>query len=247
MIIKYDGSFTGLLTVIYEGLKNNLEPENIITSDNNEEIDLFSDIIFFNSDKKKADIVIKTIKKKLNFSVLKVIYYAYLSNEDNIEIDIYNYLKLCFQYNKDVYDNLGNDYINKLAKAVRRVQLEKHRFLGFVRFELLKDGIYYSKIEPDNNIIYLIVDHFKNRFRDQKWLIHDTLRNIAAYYDKNSLRIFDIYNIENLEYDQEEMEFRHLWKTYFKNIAITERRNLRLQRNFMPVRYWKNLIEIDKK
>lgn len=245
MIIKYDGSFTGLLTVIYECIKNGIEPVDIVDLNSNKGIDLFTESIFFNSDIKKANLVIDAIKKKLSLNVLKMIYYGYLSQHNGIEIDIYNYLRLCFQYNKDVYDNLSNESINRLAKIVRRVQLEKHRFLGFVRFELLKDDIYYAKIEPDNNILYLIVNHFQSRFRDQKWLIHDIKRSIAAYYDKVKVEIFDLYSIDSLEYKEEEIEFKNLWKSYFKNIAIRERKNSILQKNFMPARYWKNLIEID--
>ncbi len=241
LIVKYDGSFEGLLTVIYECMVCKLEPFQITTK----EEDLFSEILFFNTDINKTKRLVETIKRVLANRVLKVIYYAYLSDQENIEIDIYNYVKLCFQYNKDVYDNLSNESINRLAKTVRRVQLEKHRFLGFVRFELLKDDVYYAKIEPDNNIIYLIVNHFKNRFRDQNWIIHDIKRGIAAYYDKQSVRIFDLFKVDKIEYKEEEIEFKNLWKKYFKNIAIQERKNPKLQRNFMPVRYWKNLIELN--
>jgi probable DNA metabolism protein len=41
-----------------------------------------------------------------------------------------------------------------------------------------------------------------------------------------------------------EMFYQALWKSYFKNIAIGERKNPRLQRQFIPRRYWKNLVEM---
>ena len=43
--------------------------------------------------------------------------------------------------------------------------------------------------------------------------------------------------------DKDEKLYQALWKTYFKAIAIKERRNPRKQRQDMPVRYWKYLTE----
>ncbi|HSA34375.1 MAG TPA: DUF4130 domain-containing protein, partial [bacterium] len=37
--------------------------------------------------------------------------------------------------------------------------------------------------------------------------------------------------------------YEKMWRRYFKDIAIPERRNPRCQRRFMPVRYWKYLTE----
>ena len=36
-----------------------------------------------------------------------------------------------------------------------------------------------------------------------------------------------------------EAEYQHLWQVFFKEIAIKERKNLKLQQNFMPKRFWK--------
>jgi probable DNA metabolism protein len=37
--------------------------------------------------------------------------------------------------------------------------------------------------------------------------------------------------------------YQTLWKSYFENISIKERKNLRLQRQHMPRRFWKYLTE----
>jgi len=34
-----------------------------------------------------------------------------------------------------------------------------------------------------------------------------------------------------------------LWKKYFKSMAIEERKNLKLQQQNMPKKYWKYLVE----
>ena len=43
--------------------------------------------------------------------------------------------------------------------------------------------------------------------------------------------------------DSDERLFQQMWKTYFKAIAIKERMNPRKQRQDMPVRFWKYLVE----
>lgn len=36
-----------------------------------------------------------------------------------------------------------------------------------------------------------------------------------------------------------------MWKGYFEHIGIKERKNLRLQRQFVPTRYRKNMVEFN--
>ena len=70
-------------------------------------------------------------------------------------------------------------------------------------------------------------------------------RGVGVYYDKKILSFIDITLNEEVNsfYTEEEKTYQKLWQTYFKNIAIKERRNLKLQRQFIPTRYWKYLTE----
>ena len=40
-----------------------------------------------------------------------------------------------------------------------------------------------------------------------------------------------------------EQEIRDLWKGYFSSTAVQTRKNMELQRRFMPKKYWKYLPE----
>ena len=40
-----------------------------------------------------------------------------------------------------------------------------------------------------------------------------------------------------------EQIYQNLWKMFFKTIAIKERKNARCQMQFMPKKYWQDLIE----
>ena len=40
-----------------------------------------------------------------------------------------------------------------------------------------------------------------------------------------------------------EIEYQNLWKLFFNTIAIKERTNPRCQMEYMPKKYWNDLIE----
>lgn len=247
----YDGSFQGFLTVCYDALENRINPGGISITENYHN-DLFSEIREISPDRDKSAKLINYLKKRFDYETIQNVYYSFLSECSDIEKAILDYILLCFKFGKNVDGYHSNDCVKKINEAVRKVTCEKHKFIGIIRFKLLKDGIFYASIEPDNNITGLLINHFKKRFSCQKWLIHDIKRNIGAIYN---LKTASLVNIENYDknilsfdndsgvFHEDEIEFQNLWKTYFKNICIKERINPRLQRQFIPVRYWKYLVE----
>jgi probable DNA metabolism protein len=65
-------------------------------------------------------------------------------------------------------------------------------------------------------------------------------------HDNNIKDIVEIKNMDmNVDnfYSDDEFIFQEAWKIYHKHLSIKERYNPKLQRNFMPKRYWKNLTE----
>jgi probable DNA metabolism protein len=249
----YDGSFQGLLTLIHHGILLKESPDNIFI-ENKSQPDLFSENKKIATDPAKAERVVKTLSNKFDLSMMQNIYYAFLSIEENIEKNIYDYVKLSFDYGKNIEGFYANDSVLAVKNAYKKVLSEKHRFLGIVRFRLLKDGLYYSPIEPDNNITGLLITHFKKRLPDQNWLIHDVRRNIGAIHNNGAASLISIDNFdknvlqegENLDkniFNEKEEEYQKLWKTFFRKIAIVERKNPKLQRQFIPARYWKYLTE----
>ena len=114
------------------------------------------------------------------------------------------------------------------------------------------DDIYFAPIEPQFDVLPYTLKHFKNRFADQKWLIYDVKRDYGFFYDLDQVtemtlneKNFSIHDgklADNLT-QEDEATYQSLWKSYFKHINIEERKNLKLQRQHMPHRYWKFLTE----
>lgn len=106
-------------------------------------------------------------------------------------------------------------------------------------------GILYAAIEPTYNILELIANHFKERLSNEKWIIHDVKRKIGIVYENNQWIMRDL-QFEKLESrEKEELFYQNLWKAFHKSIGIKERTNERLQMQYMPKKYWKNLIEME--
>ncbi|KUO49742.1 MAG: hypothetical protein APF76_00400 [Desulfitibacter sp. BRH_c19] len=243
IVYVYDGTFPGLLTSIYEAYYRDEKPERISKTwdfQNN----LFSKPIIINTDDEKADKVYNAIGEKISFNALKNIYYAFLAEIKNSDTLIYNYVRLGFKLGKIVDGNYSNETVFKFQEICKKVGKEKHRVLGIMRFRLLQKKIYYGPIEPDHNIIALLAPHFAKRMADQDWIIHDLRRKIAIVYNQSEWVMTDLEINNPLLFDAEEMIYQSVWKKYFEKIAIKERKNTRLQKQCMPSRYWKHLVEI---
>ena len=107
-------------------------------------------------------------------------------------------------------------------------------------------------MEPLYNVLPLAIDHFRDRFADQPFLLYDRRRHYGYYYDcrevtcvhfDEQLPHFQSGKLDESLLDKDEKLFQELWRTYFKAICIRERMNPRKQRQDMPVRYWKYLTE----
>lgn len=123
----------------------------------------------------------------------------------------------------------------------------KHTVLnGLLRFIEIGDNLFYASIHPDNNIIENLGHHFIRRLPTQNFIIHDKNRNIAFLYNTKEYKIVDstLLTIPNIS--ENEKKYQELWTAFFKTIAIKERTNSRLQMQYMPKKYWEDLVELDQ-
>jgi len=52
-----------------------------------------------------------------------------------------------------------------------------------------KDGIYFSNITPENDILPLLTKYFRLKYHNQSWLIFDAKRNYGMYYNQFCVEI----------------------------------------------------------
>lgn len=238
----YDGSFDGLLTAIYEAYYRRELPDEILSQDSPQQ-SLFVEKIYIETDEEKARRVYSSIKTKISEFALRNCFYVFLTEREDRGTLIYKYLRLGWKVGKEIDQNLKNDIVLEVHKIRRQVVKEVHLLLGLIRFKQLNSGIYYSQIEPDNNIVGLLAPHFAERLSNEYWIIHDVKRNIGVMYNKVEWIIRDLNITGDIKLQDNEEDYQMLWKEYFNTIAIKNKINPKLQRQYMPKRYWKHLIE----
>ena len=235
----YDGSFDGLLTVIFKAYEH--KNEIIRVHPETEQLTLGLDDIHITTDFDEARRVEKTICKKLSKDFLHCIRTCFLSCEKNKDtVIVYSVYKAISSSEKII--NSMDMYGFLMRKMVRRVLNERHEYLGVLRFREMKDKTLFSTIEPKNNILPLLLSHFRNRMKKEKFAIFDKNRKMIAYYNTKNFELIFVKHPE-IEWSNEEEEYSALWKTFHKSISIKERKNKKLQQSNLPKYFWKHLIE----
>lgn len=247
-IYFYDGSFDGLMTVIYYCLANKIIPLNILVR-KELNLDLFSNYRDFETDASKASSLTKNIPKKISKVSLYITYNVYLSNNEKKEMVILYYLINGFKYGIKINNLVKLNCVIKAKKISKYVRNEAHKLSGFIRFKELDNGIFYSEIGPENNVLQIVSNHFKNRLSNENWIIRDVKHSLVSFYENNKITILkDIYfNFDLINKSNREKEIDGLWKKFFETIAIKERNNKRCQMNNMPKRYWQYMNEMEDK
>lgn len=240
-IYIYDGDFNSLICLINELLKNNIKPFNIKDKDYNAK--LLDNLIYLKLE--EINIIDKYLKY-LGESIFKTIYYVYLSNAENKELIIYYFLLNYLKYKEKIIYMRNLKCVSEALRISKYVSRENHRFKGFVRFKELKNKVLYAEIEPENNILVILSKHFKYRLKNEYWIIKDVKRKIISLYDKNNYYVVSENELKllDIKYSDKEKSIEELWKTFYKTIGIKERKNEKCRMNFMPKKYWKNLIEM---
>lgn len=241
-IYLYSNDLVSLLNLINYLIKNKIKPDNIKPLSYSPT--LLDEIIKLKIDNNKD--IINFILKYSNAKIFNIIFYVFLSNHENKELIIYYFYLNLLKYKNNIIYMRNLNCVNKALKISRYVANESHRLKGFVRFKKLENEIYYAEIAPENNVLFLISNHFKRRLKNEYWLIKDVKRGLISIYDKKNFLLIDEKNFKmnDLKISLEENNIAIMWKEFYKNIAIKERYNERCRMNFMPKKYWKYIIEM---
>lgn len=246
----YDGTFDGFLSAVfyvYEFKLKDVTIKNKFTAQSQ----LFSDNENIITETEKANRVWKGIKNKTSRTGSYQLYYTFLSEKEGVESIMLDAIRYILSSNLNSDKDYSHPSILQMAQIAKMVGREKHRMEAFVRFKLTKDHIYFANIEPDFNVLPLIIKHFKSRYADQKWMIYDIKRAYGIYYDLEKVDIINIelpsgFNFTKTDSDyfsEEEFKFQKLWQDYFKSTTIASRKNMKLHTQHVPKRYWKYLSE----
>lgn len=250
-ILLYDGSFEGLLTSIFEVFEYKFENAEIAAERNFSTENLFAEQhqVFTNAEKSARVLAkIEQISGKETISILLRIFLSEHPHKERLILK--SITDILRNPGMDVFQNLADPDMLEISKILKSMRREIHRMHAFVRFERLKENLYFAKIEPDFDVLPLIGNHFEKRYADQKWMIFDLKRHYGLIYDLENVDFFypesdQIQNLKNPEqfHHEEEKHFQKMWQNYFVKTGIPSRKNMKLHIQHVPKRYWKYLTE----
>lgn len=250
-VFTYDHTFEGLLTCVFDAYFRRTFPDALLLT--GEPLPLFCDESFdVVTDTEKSERVWRALQKKLSTYSLTCITMCWLSELSGVDQTIFRYIRKNLDAPGNIELNFVDEDVLELTNLWKKVGQERERVVQFLRFQKCSDGTFFAAMEPRYNVLPVAVQHFRSHFADQRWLIYDIRRKYGYYYDLEMVAevSFDQQQehlvtgiLSEALLSEDEKLFQQLWQTYFKSIAIKERRNPKLHRQLMPQRFWKYLTE----
>ena len=148
-----------------------------------------------------------------------------------------------------LFDDLTDDYVLKTFSLARAADREIQHLKGFLRFQELAGGMLYAEIGPKSNAVTFLMPHFAERLPAENFVIHDSGRNIFGIHPAKRpwyLFLGEETEMPQPELSAEEMQCQELFRQFCRTIAIKERKNPKLQRNLLPLRFREYMIEYAK-
>lgn len=250
-VFFYDKTFEGLLCCVFFAFETKETPDSLAYTEGIKPMFLEKSFTIV-TESEKAKRVWTGLEKKISPSACQILLLVWLSELPETDLLIFRYICKAFKAAKSIELNFGDADVLRCSEIFRKVNVSCQKVIQFVRFQKTSDGIYFAPISPDFNVISLVADHFKDRYADQPWIIYDTKRKFGLYYDLHKIEEITFSEepvsasgkLKPDQMDAEELFYQQMWKDYFKTMAIKQRINPKLQRQNMPVRYWKYLTEM---
>ncbi|MEI7695982.1 MAG: TIGR03915 family putative DNA repair protein [Chlorobium sp.] len=237
----YDGTSESLFSAISWILEEEAEPEKVLLTEQG--LELFEEGFFIKANTGQAELFFQRLCQRAPDSAYTISLFM-LAEKRGMESSLLRYVSLAFAHGDKVNGYLTHPAVRDIVSIAKRARRELHRMKGLLRFEELQDGAYLAKMEPDHNLIQPLASWFRTRLRAQNWFLYDVKRRTAACWSNGMLQFgtIDKFYIPALSEDEKRVQV--LWQTFFKTIALQDRKNLGLQKSNMPMKYWKYLTEM---
>ncbi len=241
-IFLIDKSIDGILSALYVSFTEKIIPDEV------EERNVFQpqiDAVTINiiTNSNHSERVKKALFKYGGNDIIALMKICLKSNDPKCLLYTFNYGYLTLQERKDVSTHLGNKMVSDFSFTLQKVLHERHIMTGFLRFKESAGGVLYAQYSPDNDITDLLAPHFLRRLGHSPFIIHDLKRNVLCISNGKAIKTTHTTLAPNFSPSENEETLNELWKRYYKEINIKERKNLRQQDHFIPRRYRKYAFE----
>lgn len=237
MIYLYDGTNEGFLCAFLAAYSD----ENATLASDGFQLPIGAEAINITTNQEQAE---KVKRRFLSFDKRSMhdLTTILRSGDDDKDEVAFCYFKFLAAKKRPVLEMLSEEAVRRADECIRRVGVELHRMKGFIRFFETESGALYAACSPDNDIVDLLVPHFRARLTHFPFVIHDVKRKKAAVWDTEHSFLAPLEKAE-IVISADENAWQSLWRRYYTSVNIPSRERLKQMRGYLPVRYMKFMPE----
>lgn len=236
----YDGSFSGFLTCVFEAFTHREAPACFFTPED-ARLSLWPEREV-TTDESCAKRVYQSLASKISRDAQRFVSRGFLTCLEERELHLWHFICYGYEAGASVMGALTDDRVAPLWKALGHLGRELEHLKGFVRFSQQGD-ILAGEIAPKNRLLPLLRPHFCSRYPDESFVLYDQTYHEALFYRPAQWTIVPLEDFKLGRPDQQELDYRRLWRQFYDTIAIEGRYNPKLRRTHMPKYFWANMTE----
>lgn len=249
-VILCENTICGIFTAIYESYEWKLDPKDTeiqLSFDGDRK--LFAEYYESVPSEEKMKKVENTLIRDFGRFFYRDVALTLSSNSNEKAQAVYQTiaLGLTLERKAQVMEYLSNPWVLSMFRLSRNAMREEDHLRGFLRFEELENGVLYSKIGPENDLLGFLAMHFSDRFPQENFMIYDEKRNYFVVHPKGQewYYVNDVVEFQDALYkrSKKEEQYAELYKMFCNHISIKERENPKLQMNMLPLRFRKYMTE----
>lgn len=244
----HDGTLEGLLSAVFLAYERHEQPEDIVPAQRYQPR-LGQSALHVDTDFGRADRVRRGIERAVGRDAFSAIMRASTCDDYDTGAVVHRFVRYAMarpasRRRLAILDELSNPVVADLLQLARHAANEAERMRQFVRFQHLENGVWFARASPNAAVVPLVMGYFAARLNDQPFVIYDDAHSMAGLYDGRRWQLVraGISVLPSATTHDELMQ--EAWKRFYDALSIDARYNPELRRQFMPVRLWKDLPEM---
>lgn len=253
-VLQCKDSIEGIFSAVYAAWELKYGHENTaiqVLGFSNNNMELFTTYIPLEPDAEKAKKVLNTIRRTCSDVVYEQLFHAACADAPDKGDAIYRYIQTALRMGNRVLNHFTDPAVVRVMELSRAVGNAWHHYLGFLRFIEIPGNILLARYAPKPRLTELVMPHFTERFPEERFVIWDTVRNVAGVHvpGQNYIMLeLTEHQVAMLQtYTEDNVKAERMWQTFVESISIKERENRKLQQNNIPLHFRTYMPEFKEK
>lgn len=230
---RYDGTFAGFLTCVWDALESRAQVEAFLRPDDGAALWEVRELV---PDQGRARKLYAALARRVSPDFQKLVARCFLTCLPQKELDLLALICRGFQEGDRVRQDLSDPVMARVNLALTKMWTEWDHLKGFIRFSEL-DGFLVGEIEPKNRVLPLLASHFAQRFSGERLVLYDRTHHEVFLSEGGRWKLLPADGFRMGPAGERERAFRAMWRKYYQTIAIKGRTNPKCQSTHMPKRY----------